>query len=348
MKKYNLILQFIELLFNAMVTQCSKGIHGCIEPGIYENSDTHIIVDVDVASFYPNLAISNGFYPNHLGEKFCDVYKGIYLKRKEYAKGTAENYGLKIALNGAYGKSNDKYSFLYDPMFTMKITINGQLLLTMLAETLVDEINDLTMLQINTDGLTVKIPEEEYELLIKLCEDWEELTKLELEYAEYDKMIIRDVNNYSARYINGKVKRKGALEIDRDWHKNHSMKAVRLAVDNYFMKNVPVETTLETCDIFDFCKAFSVTKGWTPELHTLKGIKKLQKTNRYFISKRGGSFYKHHSDGRLNAVEAGETVEIMNDYDDTQNYLDRVDYQYYFKEANKIIQAIEYKQLKLF
>ena len=114
------------------------GIHGSIHAGIYEADDEYDIKDIDVASYYPNLAIKNKFFPEHLGIEFCDIYESIYEERKKYPKRThkMENLALKLALNGSYGKSNSQYSPLYDPMYTMKTTINGQLLLCMLSEQL--------------------------------------------------------------------------------------------------------------------------------------------------------------------------------------------------------------------
>ena len=52
----------------------------------------------------------------------------------------------------SYGKSNDEHSFLYDPLFMMCITINGQLLLTMLIEEITLNIPDCKILMVNTDG----------------------------------------------------------------------------------------------------------------------------------------------------------------------------------------------------
>ena len=72
------------------------GIHGCIKQGIYESDDKYIIVDIDVASLYPSLAIVNNLYPEHLGEKFCEVYKkGIVDPRLE-----AKKAGDKVMANG--------------------------------------------------------------------------------------------------------------------------------------------------------------------------------------------------------------------------------------------------------
>ena len=134
-------------------------------------------------SYYPNLAIKHRFYPQHLGPEFVVVYEELFEERIKAQKegDQATNSGLKLSLNGVYGKSNDKFSLFYDPKYTMQITINGQLLLSVLAETFVDNIKDLTMLQVNTDGITVKIKHSDKDLLISLCKRWEEMTGLTLE-----------------------------------------------------------------------------------------------------------------------------------------------------------------------
>jgi hypothetical protein len=52
--------------------------------------------------------------------------------RTSFKKGTPENAMLKLALNGAYGKSLSEHSVLYDPKFGLTVTINGQLLMYLL------------------------------------------------------------------------------------------------------------------------------------------------------------------------------------------------------------------------
>jgi hypothetical protein len=187
------------------------GIHGCIKPGVYEADREHIIYDIDIDGMYPSTAILFGFYPEHLGKQFCDIYKKMYITRmkaKKQAKidksdrsASAINSGLKLALNGAYGKSNDQYSLLYDPKFTMAITVNGQLLLSMLAERVAD-IQGLTMLQVNTDGITVKVPINKIDEFKHICINWEEETGYSLEYNQYKKMIIRDVDYLRLNLVN--------------------------------------------------------------------------------------------------------------------------------------------------
>jgi len=179
------------------------GIHSCIKPGIYESDDNYIIIDCDVASLYPSLMILNMLYPEHLGKQFIDVYKQI-LDMRIAAKKDGNmllSDAYKLALNSCYGKSNDKHSFLFDPKLTMAVTLAGQLSLSMLIEML-HRIPNIIILQSNTDGITCKVPNDKHSINMyyNICKEWESITKLTLEYAEYSKMVIRDVNNYLAVY----------------------------------------------------------------------------------------------------------------------------------------------------
>lgn len=254
----------------------------------------------------------------------------------------------------------------------MSITLNGQLLLSMLCEQLAD-ISQI--LQANTDGVTIKIHKSKMDRMYEICKEWEDLTQLELEYAEYSKMVIRDVNNYMAVYTNGKIKYKGTFEIDKEmkgelqYHKNHSNRIVPLAVKRYFVDNIPVETTIKNhltvgdydtiknYGIYDFLacvKAKNSPKKGKPEfiLMNLKGEKVLQSINRYYISTDGDTFIKRYKNGDIQQVEAhpergrGYKVTIMNKYFTSDNY--NIDYSYYIKEANKIINNIQPQNYKLF
>jgi DNA polymerase elongation subunit (family B) len=175
------------------------GIHGSMESVVVESDDEYAIIDLDVTSYYPNLAIVNGFHPEHLGKQFCSIYKHLFEQRKQYPKKSAENAMLKLALNGVYGDSNSEHSVFYDPQFTMSITLNGQLLLCLLAEALF-EIEGIQLVQVNTDGLTVRIPRSEKPRLDFASFMWQEQTGLQLEEAFYKRMFIRDCNNYIAEY----------------------------------------------------------------------------------------------------------------------------------------------------
>jgi len=338
------------------------GIHGCIESGVYESDETHMILDIDVAAYYPALAIRNKFYPRHLGQTFTEVYKELFDTRME-AKKTGNkpvNSGLKLALNGVYGKSNDKYSLFYDPMYTMKVTVNGQLLLTMLSEWLVDEIKGLVMIQVNTDGITVKIPRTEYNRVMAICDDWEIRTGMILEYGEYKKMIIRDVNNYLAQTVDGYVKPKGCFEIIPmqngavAYNKNWSMRVVPKAIHAHYLEGIPIADFIRKHDnIYDFGIGFRARKDWNiVYTHIEENVKKediQQRTIRYYVSSSGGSLTKNNKyDHRLISLEAGRAVTIFNRAYHVPMKQYNINYNYYIAEANKIKNAVHDGQQKLF
>ena len=271
------------------------GIHGSVDPCVVESNEESVIYDWDVASYYPNLGIVNRLFPAHLYETFCDIYREIYEQRKQYKKGTPLNLALKLALNGAYGDSNSKYSPFYDPFYTMSITINGQLLLCMLAEHLM-EIPGLKMIQINTDGLTVQCPAQYITHMENVCKWWEEYTCLELESAIYNRMFIRDVNNYIGEYQDGKLKRKGAYAHERiidnpstqerQWHQNHSCLIAPKAAEAALVRGEDIETFIRNHDNdFDFMLRTKI-KG---QDYLLFGEQKQQKVTRFFVSNAPGS-----------------------------------------------------------
>lgn len=356
----------------------SGGLHACVRPGIYEKGNGYIIVDIDVASFYPRLAVVNRFYPEHLGRAFCDIYTDRYNYRMQIKKDKDKKLEAgtwKLALNGVYGKSNDVYSFLYDPKYTMRITYNGQLLLTMLIERILLLIKDSTMLQANTDGVTFKIPESEYDNLKELCKKWEARTNLELEYTEYKKIIIRDVNNYIGVYDKPeeelfpsfpesdwydnhytKHKTKGAFQIvceqngkvafNKDW----GQRIVPKALYNYFIYGIPVKQTILNCtDIHDFCKRFRAKKVtdhnilWDVVYVDSQGKEhEMTRTTRYYMTVGGGRLRKDNPiNNNSELVEAEGSVAIFNKYEKKpiEDYM--IDYSYYIKKCNKEINKIE-------
>ena len=185
----NVVVDGLEYVFG------TGGIHAAQQAKIFVSNEQKVIKSYDFSSYYPNLCIRNRIYPEHLGEEFCDIYEDVYVQRKTYAKGTPENAAMKLALNGTYGDSNSEYSPFYDPMFTMKITINGQLTLCMLVERL-KEIDSVEIIMVNTDGLEFIVDREHTEEVERICKEFETFTKIPLESSEYVKLCINNVNNY--------------------------------------------------------------------------------------------------------------------------------------------------------
>lgn len=325
------------------------GIHGSIESQSVYSDDEMVIVDLDVASYYPNLAIKNKVFPAHFGVQFCDTYENVYNTRKGYAKGTAENGVYKLALNGVYGDSNNQYSSFYDPQYTMTITINGQLLLCMFAEQAI-KIEGLELIQANTDGITVRLPRARVDELEKIREWWQDLTKLELEEAVYDAMHIRDVNNYIAVYEGGKkVKRKGAYGHSKDlaWHQNHSMQVVAKAAEAALVHGRDIREFIYTHDDFyDFMMCVKVPRS----SKLMWGDKQVQNISRYYISIGGDPLTKMmpplakngpDAPWRSMSVNKGYTVIVCNNIKHASR--DNLNYEFYVAEAEKLVNPLRGK-----
>lgn len=335
------------------------GIHACTKEGLYESNENEMIVDCDVSGMYPSIAAVNRYYPEHLGEEFCDVYENDIIKPRLEAKKNGNKIladGFKLSANSVYGKSNSEYSFLFDALYTLKTTLTGQLSLCMLSEMLFVGIPELKMLQANTDGVTVIIPRKDKRKYWEICKEWERITKLGLEYIAYDKMIIRDVNNYMAISIDGEVKRKGAFRLHEEmkkydeWHKAFNQGIVPIALSKYFLEGIAVEETVKNHkNIYDFCKTFNATHGWKCESLDFDedrneiDSKEEQKTNRYYIAKNGRKFRKT-KDERIIDIEADDLVKIFNKYLELPFEDYEVDYDYYIEECNKIIDKITGEQ----
>jgi hypothetical protein len=317
------------------------GIHGSVESEVIESDADHVIVDLDVSSYYPNLAISNRFYPAHLGESFCDIYKHLYEQRKTYAKNSAENAMLKLALNGVYGDSNNPFSVFYDPLFTMSITLNGQLLLCVLAEGMM-HIDGLKIIQVNTDGMTVRVPRANKWLVDTARAAWESRTGLRLEEAIYSHMFIRDVNNYIARYEDGKVKRKGAYEYKMGWHQNAGGLVVPKVAEKVLIDGAPIRETVEQWPhIMDFMLRTKVPRSSYLAIEHDSVASQLQNVTRYYIAKDGGHLFKWMPPlkakpgvWRKIGVESGWGVQPCNDINDAGKL--PVDFDYYIREVEKL------------
>jgi hypothetical protein len=322
------------------------GIHGSIDSEVVESDDEYTLEDWDVASYYPNLAIANNFHPEHLGDTFCSIYKHLYEQRKGHKKGTAENAMLKLALNGVYGDSNSKFSVFYDPQFTMSITLNGQLLLCKLAEELM-KVPDLRLIQINTDGLTIRYPRGYKDHAHSVCKWWEDMTRLELESAVYSRMFIRDVNNYIAEYEGGGVKRKGTYEYDLGWHQNASALVIPMVAEQVLLHGVSIRETLESHgNKMDFMLRTKVPRSSKLVQVSEDGTDyQIQNVTRYYIAEGGNKLIKlmpptpkmlseGKTDWRRIGIESGWGVQVCNNLEDQDL---PIDYNYYVQEIEKRI-----------
>ena len=272
------------------------GIHASVSSEIIDSDEDNVIIDSDVASYYPNLGIVNGFYPEHLSSEFGKVYQSIYDERKKYPKKThpMENKALKEALNIPYGKSNDIHSAFLDPKYTISVTVNGQLQLCMLAEQLI-KVPELKLIQFNTDGLSYRVPRKYVDHCMSVSDWWEGITGLELEHAHYKRMAVNNVNNYIAVYENGDIKLKGAYNYrNLEMNKDHSALVVPMAAEAAIVHGKSIrEFIMSHSDPFDFYLRTKIKRSDILMLVDGDGNEtETQRVTRYYISNGGCELVK--------------------------------------------------------
>ena len=335
------------------------GIHGARTSKVYNATEDMVIMTSDVTSFYPNLAIRNGWAPAHLPKvEFCELYEWFFEERKKIPKKDPKNYVYKIILNSTYGLSNDENSFLYDPQFTMSITINGQLSLTMLYEMICEEIPNAIPLMQNTDGLETMIPREYIDKYMEICTRWEKITNLQLEHDKYSKLVLGDVNNYIAVTEDGKSKCKGRFEYkDLALHKNKSFLIIPKALHAYFVDGIKPEKFIsENLNIFDFCGGVKIKGDWKFYKHEIVSgnfiLEEVQNTIRYYISNKGCKIIKkNNEDLREIQVEAGRWLQKLYINAEEKEFEEYdINYDYYLEKIRKEINSLEpnTNQLSLF
>ena len=341
-----------ELVFNNIVFKYGLGgLHASVKNKLLIADENHFILDIDVKSFYPNQAIVNNLFPKHLSKIFIKLYKELYSRRESIPKSDLMNLALKLALNAIFGKSNSKYSYLFDTAFTLGITINGQLQLSSLAEQLT---RCAKLIQVNTDGITLLVHKDKLELVDKVITWWQKKTELVLEKAEYKLMAIADVNNYLAITTSGKVKRKGKFAMyedyinTEDYHKNPSSTIIGKALSEYYVNNIPVSSTVYSEeDIFEFLAGvkkksnfeFLVSKANTKGYVELKKI--TDRVLRYYHSIEGSTIYKVTDKIGFTTLSKDETLTVLQNVSNTSvtKYTD-LNKDWYIEEAQKIIDSL--------
>lgn len=342
------------LLGDLEITVGVGGIHSKNNPEIIKPKSNELLLDSDVNSLYPSLIISYGLVPPHLGKEFLDIYaqvreERLYAKRN---KQKVKNQTLKLALNGATGNYQNEHSWLYSPETVMKIRMNGQLLLLMLAEKLIAL--NARIIQVNTDGILYTIPKDApYQEALK---QWEEETKLTLETEEFEAFYQYAVNDYLAvgkGYNTTKdkslLKMKG-LFIDKvSLGKGMQPMIIPKAINAYFADGIPIEQTIKNSrDINDFLTYQKVGKQFYVEMDG----KKITNINRYYCVNNGYYLYKHRKgeDIKENGINMLKSsgVKIANNLEEITEFPTDINYNYYIGEAKKIIFSMENYQMSLF
>lgn len=237
------------------------GLHSSESSTFHLADDDTLLIDRDVASYYPAIILGQGLYPKHLGENFLKVYRKI-VERRLAAKRAGDKVtadALKITINGSFGKFGSKWSTLYSPHLMIQVTVTGQLSLLMLIESL--ELAGIPVVSANTDGVVIKCPKSKVDDLNLCVATWERITGFETEETRYSALYSRDVNNYVAIKTDGGVKLKGAY-AEPGLQKNPTNQIAVEAAVSYLTEGLSPEIKVKSCrDVTKFVTVRQVQGG---------------------------------------------------------------------------------------
>ena len=328
------------------------GLHSLHTPRIFVPNDNEFIGHSDVASMYPSFIIKYKWIPRHLGKEFWQVYSQIYKERIEakHSGQKLKNLALKLTLNSVTGKMQQETSWMYDPFSVFKIRINGQLILLMLVDRLL-ELN-CKIVQVNTDGVMYIAQKAQREAVQEAVSEVEQLTQLTFESDDYEAFYQYAINDYfgvekgySQSHDPKLIEKKGMFITDPRLGKGLAPAIIPKAVINYFLTKQPTSEYIKNSkNIEDFLmyqrvdKKFKVFHGETP----------IQRINRFYASTNDYSLFKVDPTGKVANMLTKSGVTILNKMNNIPIENRHLNYQYYISETNKIISEFVYQQLELF
>lgn len=331
------------------------GIHSLNEPRIYVPKEDEYLGHLDVASMYPSFIVRYGWFPRHLGKAGLAVYTQIYHERiqAKHSGQKQKNLALKLTLNSVTGKMQQETSWMYDPFSVFKIRINGQLILLMLADLLLQ--HSCEIVQVNTDGVMFIAKKAYKDAIMESVAKLEQLTKLSFEADSYEAFYQFAVNDYFgvvdgfSQSRNPKlIEKKGMFITEPVLGKGLAPTIIPEAVINYFVFNIPVEDTIRNCDdIRKFLMSQRVDKKFKVEYDD----KYIQRINRWYASTNGCYLYtvdESKTPAKYSNLLKKSGVTILNYIDNISTKNRKINYPYYISEARKIIDQLVCRQLDLF
>lgn len=340
------------VLSNVVYSIGVGGIHSIHTPKIFLPAEDEFIGHADVASMYPSLLIEYKWGPRQCGEIFCDLFAGLKEERLEakHTGQTVKNLFLKIVLNSPTGKMQQEVSWMYDPFNVFKIRINGQLILLMMVDRLLEL--GCEIIQVNTDGVVYRAKKALRSRIQEATREVESITRLTFEDDEYEAFYQYAINDYfgvikgySETHNPKLIEKKGMFITDTKLGKGLAPVVIPKAVINYFLTKQPVSEFIEKDkDIRDFLMTQNVDK----KFKVVHGDTQVQRINRFYASTNGYYLFKQSEDGSLEHMLKKSGVTILNKFDDTPIENRKINYRYYISEANKIIADFVNQQLELF
>lgn len=316
------------------------GLHSQEERAAYVAGEEYILRDHDVASYYPKLILSTGMEPPLLRGLFRPIYAGIVDQRLS-AKHTGDKVasdGLKIVVNGSFGKTLDPHSCLYYPELGIQTTVTGQLSLLMAIEAA--ELAGLQVVNANTDGIVIRCHKSREIDMMAIIGEWEYQTSLEMETTDYSMMFSRDVNNYIAFKPDGKYKAKGVFG-EGGIKKNPINEICAQAVVAFLSEGKAIEDTIRASNDPTSFVAIRRVNGGSAKVWEDGRVEFVGKIARWY-----------HSSEVTGAIVTAKKGHIVATTEGCRPYMrmdgtmpSDIDYDWYIQESYKLLELIGYTDL---
>lgn len=312
------------------------GLHSKDKKLRYTANERFSLRDIDVRSYYPKMIINSGKYPIACGTEFIPVYanltdRRLTLKDQGFVK---KSNGMKIVVNGGFGKTGSPYSILYGPELLIQTTVGGQLALLMLIESL--EMHRIHIVSANTDGIVIWCERSREEECNQIVKAWEKQTGLETEETRYQGLYMRDVNNYVAIY---ETAQKGLWYKGKGIFTNEERKKVpinRICIEaavKFMVDKTPIEKTVRECRDFTRFLAMAYSKD---------GIAKGEE----YLGKVGRWYMPIEKEGELQNVRNGHTIPKSTGGKPCmilpETFPDDVDFDWYIEGAYDLLYKVQY------
>lgn len=330
------------------------GIHGAIPNYVQYEQEGYKMVTIDVGSYYPSMMIEYNYISRSVPDAkgFADIYHTRMKAKQEGDKETSN--ALKLILNTCYGAMKNQYNDLYDARNASAICITGQLLLTDLIDKL-EVVEGFELIQSNTDGLMIRYPEVHDNQVVAIVTEWEQRTRMNMEYTDIHAIAQKDVNNYvmssgEVYYYEDGVKvvaeedrnklelKGGYVSLAKGGHfENNSLVIVHKALVEYFINQTPVEDTIIACDNVEEFQVIAKTGStYDGTYHQVGEIQvPVQKVNRVYATtnKNYGTIYKTKKNGNADKI-ANLPDHCIIDNEGVMT-IDDIDREFYIEMAKK-------------
>jgi len=143
----------------------------------------------------------------------------------------------------------NQYNKLYDPFMATCVCLTGQLLIVDLMNKIHKRVPDMEIIQLNTDGWVLSVPDKDVPTLHEIVGQWKKKTGFNVDTDIISKLWQRDVNNYVMEFDTGKIKAKGGTV--KNWKggdfRSNSTTIIDEALVEYMIKGTSIADTIMGC-----------------------------------------------------------------------------------------------------